>query len=281
MRKVKSSIIKNAVIELCFEANTEIRKDVLGAFKKLSKKQNSVGASKAMVKILIENSEIACKDKIPMCQDTGMVSVFLEIGRHVHVEGETIKEAVNKGVETAYKKFFLRKSIVKDPILRENTGTNTPAIVHIDIVDGDKVKIDLMPKGFGSENKSRLVMLNPTCDRQAIIDFCVETVKLAGPDACPPYILGVGIGGAMDSVTYLAKKALLRPITKKNSKKHIAKIEEDIKKSVNKLNIGVMGLGGEGTVIGVNVETSATHIAGLPVAVNLSCHALRSASVVI
>jgi fumarate hydratase subunit alpha len=230
-----------------------------------------------MLKVLVDNAKMAEDKKIPLCQDTGLVVVLLNIGRDVVLSGGDVKEAVNEGVKEAYKEGFFRNSVVEDPLMRKNTGTNTPAAIHIDIVDGKNVEILVMPKGFGSENKSRLVMMNPTARPEEIIDFCVETVKMAGPDACPPYVLGVGIGGTMDTCAYMAKKALFRPLSERNPKPHIEDLEKRIKEKANELGIGVMGLGGGSTVMGVNIEAGPTHIAGLPVAVNVGCHALRSA----
>lgn len=277
VRKVRATDIKNTVQDLCVKANTVLRADILHALKVSSRKERSGTLAKKMLRVLIENAGIAKNEKIALCQDTGMVAVFVELGRNVIISGGTLNDAVDDGVRTAYKKNYFRKSVVKDPVMRRNTGTNTPAIIHIKIVDGSNIVIYVMPKGFGSENKSRIAMLNPTCGPEEIIDFCVETVKIAGPDACPPYILGVGMGGTMESCALLAKKALLRPVNKPNSKRYIANMERLIKDKANKLNIGVMGLGGRTTVMGVNIEEAPTHIAGLPVAVNISCHALRSA----
>ena len=259
-RKVDISDIKKTVKDLCFKANLELREDVLKAIENCYSTEKEGTQSKNMLKVLIENAGIAKEKKIPICQDTGMVIVFLNIGKDVVLSGGNVKEAVNEGVKEAYKEGFFRSSVVEDPITRKNTGTNTPVAIHIDIVDGDKVEILVMPKGFGSENKSRLV---------------------AGPDACPPYILGIGIGGTMDICAHLAKKALFRSINETSSKPHIKELEEKIKEKANALDIGVMGLGGNSTVIGVNIEVGPTHIAGLPVAVNVGCHALRSASAII
>ena len=277
-RSISTEDVKNTVKKLCLKANTVLREDVLSAMKEVYSKEKDGTPSKKMWQILIENAKIAEKEKLAICQDTGMVSVFIKMGEKVAIDGEGLKDAVNKGVEEAYSEGSLRRSVVKGPIKRENTGTNTPAVIHTDIVRGDSFTIHVMPKGFGSENKSRLIMLNPTCSQEDIIDFCVETVKIAGPDACTPYVLGVGMGGTMEECAILSKKALLRPIDQANPEAHIAELEDKIKEKANALAIGVMGLGGAGTVLGVNIEACATHIAGLPVCVNLSCHALRSAS---
>ncbi|MDD5633672.1 MAG: fumarate hydratase [Candidatus Omnitrophica bacterium] len=278
LRYVEAKKIEKVVEELCFEANIFLRSDVEKALKRscCSEKKNSI--SREMMEILLENARIARRKNLPICQDTGVATVFVDIGQNVVIKGGLLRDAVTRGVKASYEKNCFRKSVVEDPLIRKNTGTNTPCIMHMDIVKGDRVKISVMPKGFGSENKSRIKMMNPTSTDKDIVDFCVETVKLAGPDACPPFILGIGIGGTTEYSAYLAKKALLRPVGKYNPKKHIQKIEKNIQKRVNGLKIGVMGLGGASTVLGVNIETAPTHIAGLPVAVNISCHALRSAT---
>lgn len=280
LREVNVNDVKDTVKELFIRANTVLRPDVVAALEKLYEEEKVQNAKK-MLGVLLENAKIAEKEKLPICQDTGLSVVFLNIGMDVLLTAGDINKAVNKGVEEAYRDGFLRKSIVNDPILRVNTGTNTPASIHIDIVEGDKLEIAVLPKGFGCENKGRVVMLNPTAGEDAIIDFCVETVRLAGPDACPPFVLGIGMGGAMETCVLLAKKALLRPVDSRNPEDHLARIENIIKEKATALDIGIMGLGGGATVMGVNVEVAPTHIAGLPVAVNISCHALRSASAVI
>ncbi|MFH1847467.1 MAG: fumarate hydratase [Candidatus Omnitrophota bacterium] len=280
MRNIKTKDIERIVEKLCVKANMILRKDVLNEIERLFSGEKAGSLSKKMLGVLIENAGIARSQNVPLCQDTGMVVVFIELGEDVRIYGGYLYEAVNNGVKKAYIEKGLRKSVVDDPIRRNNTGTNTPAIIHIDITKGEKLGITVMPKGFGSENKSSIAMLNPTCSVDDIAAFCVNVVKKAGPDACPPYVLGVGIGGTMDYCALLAKKALLRPINKDNSKVYISDLEKKIKDRANDLNIGVMGLGGKTTVLGVNIETAPTHIAGMPVAVNLSCHALRSARAV-
>lgn len=280
-REIKSQDIEKVVSGLCVKANTILREDVLEKLQECYKNQNQESLAKKMLGVLIENAKIAREKTLPLCQDTGMVAVFVEIGKDVIVTGAGLVKAINNGIEKAYKENYFRKSVVEDPILRNNTGTNTPAIVHTDIVDGGKIAISIMPKGFGSENKSRICMLNPTSPPEKIVDFCVDALRIAGADACPPYILGVGIGGTVELCTYLAKKALLRRITESNPKPHIAELEDKIKEKSNALDIGILGLGGPSTVLGVNIEVAPTHIAGLPVAVNISCHALRSASAII
>lgn len=277
-RKVKVSSIAKKVKELCYEANVVIRPDVIKAIRKLYAKEKKASASSRMLKVLLDNAVVAAEKKIPICQDTGLAAVFLEIGSGARVVGGSIEDAVNRGVEEAYSEYNFRKSVVLDPVTRKQEGTNTPAPIHIEMSDGDRIKITVMPKGFGSENKSRIAMLNPTSTEKDIVDFCVDTVRRAGPDACPPYVLGIGIGGTMDLAALMSKKALLRPVGSRNPAKHMASLEKKIKNQANALGIGVMGLGGKSTVMGVNIVSAPTHIAGCPVAVNVSCHALRSAS---
>ncbi|MFA6636680.1 MAG: fumarate hydratase [Candidatus Omnitrophota bacterium] len=276
MRKIMAREIERKVEELCYKANIIMRPDVARILRKAYASEKKP-LSRGMLKILIDNAEIAKKEKLPLCQDTGIAAVFVEIGEDAHVIGR-LSSAVNRGVERAYTENNFRKSVVLDPITRVYKNTNTPAALHVNIVRGKKIKITVMPKGFGSENKSRVAMLGPTSGEKGVVDFAVETVKLAGPDACPPYILGVGIGGTMDTCALLSKLSLLRPIDQKNPKERLRKIENKILKKVNSLGIGVMGLGGPFTALGVNVEVLPTHIAGMPVAVSLSCHSLRSAS---
>jgi len=280
MREISVSKIRDTVTELCLKANFELRRDVLKALKAALKKETSPRA-KNLLKTLVENAALAKKKRIAICQDTGFVSVFIELGSSLLLSGGDLAEAVNKGVEDAYRKGYLRKSIVNDALLRKNTNTNTPSIIHIDIAEGDRIRISVSPKGFGSENKSAIKMLKPTASEKDIIGFVTEVVRLAGPDACPPYILGIGIGGTFDHAAHLSNKALLRPIESGNRKGHFRRLEKDILKAVNSLDIGPMGLGGKTTALGVNVEEFPTHIAGLPVAVTVSCHATRSAEKVL
>jgi fumarate hydratase subunit alpha len=279
MREIDAKKIKETVTELCLKANFELRKDVLKALKAASKKETNIRA-KNILKSIVENANLAKKKKLAICQDTGFVSVYIKAGKDAIVRGDLV-EAVNKGVEDAYKKGCLRKSIVSDPLIRKNTGTNTPCLVNIEPVEGDKIDITISPKGFGSENKSMIKMLRPTASEKDIVDFALDVVKKAGPDACPPLILGIGIGGTFDHAAHLSKKALLRPIEIRNKKKHFRALEKELLKAVNSLGIGPMGLGGKTTALGVNIEDFPTHIAGLPVAVSVSCHATRSAERII
>ncbi|MBU1083847.1 MAG: fumarate hydratase [Candidatus Omnitrophica bacterium] len=276
-RQVSLDQVKSMVEKLCVRANTVMREDVRNALQKSLSEEEKDSVSSRMTDILIENAVLAEEGVMPLCQDTGIVNVFLEIGEKVLFEGEGLNDAVNEGVKKAYEDNFFRKSIVDDPLLRNNTGTNTPAVIHTDIVRGDAFKICIMPKGFGSENKGRIRMMNPTCTKEDIIAFCVDAVKDAGADACPPYIVGIGLGGTLETSAYMAKKTLLGSLDEENPKPHLAELEKKIKTKCNQLGIGVMGLGGKTTVLRVKVMEGATHIAGCPVAVNISCHALRSA----
>lgn len=274
MRIIEAEKIKEAVSDLCIEANLVLRKDVLVALKQAAVNETNKRAQK-ILKAIIDNAEIAGEEKLAICQDTGMPMVFLEIGQAVEVKGD-LTHAVNKGVGLGYEKGYLRSSIVKEPLSRGKPGYS-PAIIHTDIVKGNKLKITVFPKGFGSENKTQLKMFRPTASIVEIKKFIIDTVKATGPDGCPPYVLGVGIGGTADYAALLAKKALLKKLNAKRSTLY-AKLESDLLKEINRLNIGPMGLGGRTTALAVNIETYPTHIAGLPVAVNISCHALRSAT---
>jgi len=281
IREIKARDITETVKDLCVRANTVLRPDVLDALKTCYGKAEGGTVSKKMLGILLENADIAENEKIAICQDTGIPVVFVEMGKDVLVRDGSLPEAVETGVREAYTENHFRSSVVNDPLLRENTGTNTPAVLHMDIVDGNSMDISVIPKGFGCENKGRIAMLNPTCGVDEIVDFCVETVKQADADACPPYVLGIGLGGTMDSCALMAKKAILRPIGEPNPKEHLAVIERRVMERANELDIGIMGLHGSTTVMGVSVVAGPTHIAGHPVAVNISCHALRSASGVV
>ncbi len=254
-----------------------MRKDVLSALKSAYQKETNSRA-KEMLKTIIENADIAKKEKLAICQDTGLPVVFAEIGQNVRIIGD-LNKAINKGIDLGYKNAYLRNSVIGDPLLR-GKSKYSPAVIHIDLVKGNKLKLTVLPKGFGCENKSQMKMFNPTAGIKEIKDFIVKVVKDAGPDACPPYVVGIGIGGTADLATLLAKKALIKKLNAKRYSLY-AKLEKDLLKHINKLNIGPMGLGGKTTALAVNIETYPTHIAGLPVAVNISCHALRSATKII
>lgn len=276
MKIINSKKITELVSNLCIKANLNLRKDCLDALI-IARKHEKITRAKNILSILIENVDIAKRKRIPLCQDTGLAIVFVEIGQDVKVNGN-LTDAINEGVKIGYKKAYLRNSIVLDPILRNRAKDNIPAVIHYDIVPGNKIKISVMPKGFGSENKSKVYMLLPTSQQNDIIKVILNAVHQAGPDACPPFILGIGIGGTIDKAVELSKRALLLPIGWKNKEEHINKLSKNILKEVNLLNIGPAGFGGYSTALGVNILTYPTHIAGLPVAINISCHALRSAS---
>lgn len=274
MREIHVEEIIKAVKEMCISANYNLGKDVLDAFEKSKEKEESP-VGKSIIENLTKNAQIARDNQMPMCQDTGMAILFVEVGQEVHISDGNLTDAINEGVRQGYKEGYLRKSVVDDPLLRKNTGDNTPAIIYYDIVPGDKIKIALAPKGFGSENMSKTKMLKPSDGMKGVEDFVVETVSQAGPNPCPPIVVGVGIGGTMDKAAYMAKKSLLRPIGEHNNYEHINEMEKRLLEKINKLGIGPQGLGGTTTALAVNVEVFATHIAGLPVAVNINCHASR------
>lgn len=280
MRKVDVKEIVTALRDMSIKTNFYVGEDVLCAFDKSLKEETSP-VGKEIITNLIKNAEIAKNDQVPICQDTGMAVVFVELGQEVELVGGNITEAINEGVRRGYKDGYLRKSVVEDPLLRKNTGDNTPAVIYYDIVPGDKVKVTLAPKGFGSENMSRLKMLKPSDGLNGVLDFVVEAVSLAGPNPCPPIVVGVGIGGTSDKAMYLAKKALTRNIGSHNETEHLKEIELTLLKKINALGIGPQGLGGNTTALAVNVEAFATHIAGLPVAVNINCHVARHAVTII
>lgn len=280
MRKVDVKEIVTALRDMSIKTNFYVGEDVLCAFDKSLKEETSP-VGKEIIANLIKNAEIAKNDQVPICQDTGMAVVFVEIGQEVELIGGNITEAINEGVRRGYKDGYLRKSVVEDPLLRKNTGDNTPAVIYYDIVPGDKVKVTLAPKGFGSENMSRLKMLKPSDGLNGVLDFVVEAVSLAGPNPCPPIVVGVGIGGTSDKAMYLAKKALTRNIGSHNEIEHLKEIELTLLEKINALGIGPQGLGGNTTALAVNVEAFATHIAGLPVAVNINCHVARHAVTII
>ena len=280
MRTISSDDITKEVKRLCIEANLYLGEDVLTCIESnLPKEQNPVG--KDILNILIENANIAKERAIPICQDTGMAVFFVQLGQEVIIEGKTIEEAINDGVRKGYEEGYLRKSVVH-PLTRKNTKDNTPAIIHYEMVKGDKLIIEFAPKGFGSENMSKLKMLKPSDGVDGIKKFIIETVKEAGPNPCPPIVVGVGIGGTVDKCAQIAKKALLRDVGKYNYKdSYIADLEIELLKEINSLGIGPQGLGGNTTALAVNIETFPTHIAGLPVVVNINCHASRHKKVVI
>ncbi|MFA4984419.1 MAG: fumarate hydratase [Candidatus Omnitrophota bacterium] len=273
MRIIKAQKIKNAVSRLCEHANIDLRKDVLSALKTALRFERGA-KSKAALRAIIKNAEVARKERLAICQDTGLPSVLVELGQEVKVDGN-LKAAIHKGIEEGYRKASLRNSIVSDP-LKRGVPSYVPGLIHIDLVKGSRIKITVMPKGFGCENKTQLKMFNPTDGTEEVKKFIVDAVKAAGPDACPPYVVGVGIGGSADYACFLAKKALLNPLQSARGA-----LSRDLLKRINNLKIGPMGLGGRTTALAVNVLTYPTHIAGLPVAINISCHATRSATLVL
>lgn len=274
MREVNVEQIIETVKNLSVEANYFLGSDIKESLKKCREEETYELAGQVLNKIIL-NSEIAKDEQMPMCQDTGMACVFVEIGQDVHIVGGRLEDAINEGVRRGYSEGFLRKSVVEDPIRRVNTKDNTPAIIYYDIVDGDKIKITLAPKGFGSENMSRIGMLKPSDGLEGVKKFIIDTVKAAGPNPCPPMVVGVGIGGTFDKAAYLAKKALIRPINTSNKDEFYKDLEEELLEKINELGIGPQGFGGRTTALGLNIEVYPTHIAGLPVAVNINCHATR------
>ena len=274
MKTINVNEIIKTVKELSIEANYYLPNDVKEAIEEAEKNEKWPIANNILNKIL-ENSQIAAAEKMPICQDTGMACVFVDIGQDVHITGGSLEEAINEGVRQGYAEGFLRKSVVKDPIHRVNTNDNTPALIYYNMVPGDKVKITVAPKGFGSENMSRIAMLKPSDGLEGVKNFVLETVRMAGPNPCPPIVIGVGIGGSFDKAAYLAKKALIRPVNENNTDEFYSNLEKELLEEVNKIGIGPQGFGGKTTALALNIETYPTHIAGLPVAVNISCHATR------
>ena len=280
MREIKVEKITDVVEKLCIDANEHLPEDVKQAIKKCRACEDGEIA-KGVLDDIIENFQIADTECVPICQDTGMACVFLEIGQDVHLTGGDLREAVDEGVRRGYQKGYLRKSVVKDPVRRGNTGDNTPAVLYTEIVPGENVKITVGPKGFGSENMSMIRMLKPSAGIQGIKDFILEAVETAGPNPCPPIVVGVGIGGTFDKAALLAKKALMRPLDSSHEDPYYADLDKEMLEKINELGIGPQGFGGKTTAIGVNIETMPTHIAGMPVAVNINCHVTRHKTEVI
>ncbi|WHH57525.1 fumarate hydratase [Petroclostridium sp. X23] len=280
MREIHVDEIINAVEKLCINANYYLNNDIeCGLEKSAAQEKSPIGRD--ILEKLVDNAKLAREANMPICQDTGMAVVFIEVGQDTHVTGGSITEAINEGVRRGYKEGYLRNSVVRDPINRVNTGDNTPAIIHYDMVQGDKIKITVAPKGFGSENMSGLKMLKPSDGIEGVKNFILSTIDQAGANPCPPMIIGVGLGGTMEKAAYLAKKALLRPIDQHNKDEYYNNLELELLDRINGLGIGPQGLGGTTTALAVNVEVYPTHIAGLPVAVNVSCHATRHAETAI
>lgn len=290
IRPVQLSTIVEAVAKMTVDANYYVNKDIMEGFRKASITEKSP-TGKNIIEQLVSNAEIAAEKQVPICQDTGMAVFFVEIGQNVHIvndmEGHeniqlgTLSEGINEGVRQGYKDGYLRKSVVEDPFYRVNTEDNTPAVIHYEVVSGDKIHIHFAPKGFGSENMSRMYMLKPSDGIEGAKRVILETIDEAGPNPCPPMVVGVGIGGTFEKAALLAKKSLLRPINESSKIEYVKALEEEIVEKANKLGIGPQGMGGINTVLGVNILTHPTHIAGLPVAINISCHATRHSEVII
>ena len=277
MRELDTSIIVEEVSKLCIKANLYLAEDLKKHIEDSAREEKSK-LGQQVLEQLIDNMKIADENRIPICQDTGMAVFFVNVGQDLHINGN-LTDAINEGVRKGYTEGYLRKSVVKDPILRENTKDNTPAIIHYDIVPGDKLEITIAPKGFGSENMSRLFMLKPADGVEGIKKAVITTVSEAGPNACPPFVVGVGSGGDFELSAKLAKKALTRNISERSNLQHIKELEEELLSEINQLGIGPAGLGGSTTALAINIETYPTHIAGMPVAINMCCHVDRHASV--
>lgn len=280
MREIQAQQITDVVEKLCIEANQYLPEDVQGAIRRCRACEDWEIAQGVLDKI-ITNFEIAREENVPICQDTGMACVFLEIGQDVHIAGGDLREAVDEGVRRGYDKGYLRKSVVKDPVRRGNTGDNTPAMLYTEIVPGEQIKVTVGPKGFGSENMSAIRMFKPSAGIEGIKDFILETVETAGPNPCPPMVVGVGIGGTFDKCALLAKKALMRSTDERNPDPYYADLETEMLEKINKLGIGPQGFGGRTTALALNIETLPTHIAGMPCAVNINCHVTRHKTEVI
>lgn len=280
MREINASQITDVVERLCIEANEQLPGDIKNAIRRCRACEDWEIAQGVLDKI-ITNFEIAGEERVPICQDTGMACVFLEIGQDVHITGGDLTEAVDEGVRRGYDKGYLRKSVVKDPVRRGNTGDNTPAMLYTEIVPGEEIKVTVGPKGFGSENMSAIRMFKPSAGIEGIKDFILETVETAGPNPCPPMVVGVGIGGTFDKCALLAKKALMRSTEVRNPDPYYADLEAEMLEKINKLGIGPQGFGGKTTALALNIETLPTHIAGMPCAVNINCHVTRHKTEVI
>ncbi|MFV0465788.1 MAG: fumarate hydratase [Lachnospiraceae bacterium] len=274
IRTIHTAVIKEKISEMCIQANHHLSSDMEHSLEKAKVSEKSE-VGRRILDQLMQNLEIAEMDSIPICQDTGMAVIFIEIGQNVHFEGENLEDAINEGVAQGYEKGYLRKSVVSDPIIRENTNNNAPAIIHYKITSGDQVKITMAPKGFGSENMSKLYMLKPSDGIEGVKEAILRTVMEAGPNACPPLVIGVGIGGDFEKSAVMAKEALTRNIEERSNIPYIKELEEELLSKINGLGIGPGGLGGTTTALAVNINTFPTHIAGLPVAVNISCHVCR------
>ena len=280
MRIIHTDEIINNIKEMCIEANYKLASDVEERVRGAYEQETSI-LGKQILSQLGENLDIAACDAVPICQDTGMAIIFIKLGQEVHIDGMNLEDAINEGIRQGYEEGYLRKSVVGDPLIRKNTKDNTPGVIHYEIVPGDMLEIIVAPKGFGSENMSRVYMLKPSDGTEGVKQAVLETVKLAGPNACPPIVVGVGIGGSLEKCAFLAKKALARSMNKPSALEHIQKLENELLDEINRIGIGPGGLGGKVTALGVNIETYPTHIAGLPVAINICCHVNRHISRII
>ena len=280
MREIQAQQITDVIERLCIEANEQLPEDIKNAIHRCRACEDW-GIAQGVLDQIITNFEIAGDEKVPICQDTGMACVFLEIGQDVHITGGDLTEAVDEGVRRGYDKGYLRKSVVRDPVRRGNTGDNTPAMLYTEIVPGEQIKVTVGPKGFGSENMSAIRMFKPSAGIEGIKDFILETVENAGPNPCPPMVVGVGIGGTFDKCALLAKKALMRNTEVRNPDPYYAALEEEMLEKINQLGIGPQGFGGRTTALALNIETLPTHIAGMPCAVNINCHVTRHKTEVI
>ena len=279
MRTIHASLLTDTIASLCVEANCRLPEDMRRSIEN-ARNEEKWDTARGILDKIIENYNIADEKFVPICQDTGVCCVFLKIGTDVHIEGDLV-EAVNEGVRRGYRDGYLRKSVVGDPLRRVNTGDNTPAMLYTELVPGDKLELTVAPKGFGSENMSKLAMLKPSDGVEGVKDFVVKTVEEAGPNPCPPIVVGVGIGGTFDKAALLAKKALMRSTDERNKDEYYAALEAELLDRINALGIGPQGFGGRTTALAVNIETMPTHIAGLPVAVNISCHVTRHRTVIL
>ena len=280
MRERSTDQIITAVEKMCVSANCFLNDDIKSALQR-ARQYERTDIARDMLCDILKNANIAQTEQMPICQDTGMVIVLCKIGQEVHISGGSLTDAINEGVRRGYMRNYLRLSVVGDPLRRENTGDNTPAVIYYDVVSGDTMEITLMPKGFGSENMSAVAMLKPSQGRQGVVDFVLETVKRGGSNPCPPIVVGVGIGGTMDKAALLSKQALTRRVDSQHDDPYYAQMEQELLDQINALDIGVQGFGGKTTALGVNIETFPTHIAGLPVAVTISCHVTRHAHVIL
>lgn len=274
MRTIHTDQVRDAIAEMCKRANFELNEDMRAALRAGAARETTTLAKSTLFRIL-QNADIAKERQLPMCQDTGLVVVFADVGQEVQIVGGSLRDAVNEGIRKGYKEGYLRASVTGDPIQRKNTGDNTPAVIHTELVAGDKLRLQLLAKGGGCENMSRFKMLTPADGREGIVHFVVETAKLAGPNACPPIVVGVGVGGSFESSALLAKKSLLRKIGERSPLPHVAELEEEILKQINASGIGPQGYGGKTTSLAVQIEVGACHVASLPVSVNIECHAHR------